>query len=80
MDTLTWVIIILAILIAWWAWSKYGAIYTAINNNPGAVHAGQALSRYYTDITGLVGAYDSANSTDGTFSSRMGAFFGTLPT
>lgn len=80
MDTLTWVIIIVALMIAWWAWNKYGAIYAAINNNPQAVHAGLAVNRYYTDIMGLVGAYESADSTEGSFSSRMGAFFGTLPT
>jgi DNA-binding transcriptional regulator of glucitol operon len=80
MDTLTWVIIIVALMIAWWAWSKYGAIYTAINNNPGAIKAGMSINRYATDIMGLIGAYDAQDSTDGSFSSRMGAFFGTLPT
>jgi hypothetical protein len=80
MDTLTWVIIIAVLLIAFWAWSKYGAIYSAISNNPSAVHAGLAINRYATDIQGLIGAFDSQDSTQGSFTSRLGSFFGALPT
>jgi DNA-binding transcriptional regulator of glucitol operon len=81
MDT-TWIliIVIIGLIAAWWFWSKYGAIYSALSNNPGAVHAGQAVSRYYTDIMGLVGAYEAQDSTQGSFSSRLGSFFGALPT
>jgi hypothetical protein len=80
MPTYAWVLIVIGIILAWYVWNKYGAIYTAIKNNPNAVHAGLAVNRYATDITGLVGAYDAADSDKGSFTSRMGAFFGTLPT
>ena len=80
MPTSTWVIIVAVLLIAWWLWSKYGALYLAAKNNPNAVHAGQSIARYATDITGLIGAYESADSTQGSFMSRLGAFFGALPT
>ena len=80
MDTWMWIAIIIALIAAWWLWNKYGAIYSAINNNPSAVHAGLSVSRYYTDIMGLVGAYESQDSTQGSFSSRLGSFFGALPT
>ena len=80
MDTWVWVTIIVALLLAVYLWNKYGAIYTAITNNPEAVHAGLAINRYATDIEGLVGAADAANDTQGSFMSRLGAFFGAMPT
>jgi len=80
MPTYAWVLIVIGIIAAWWLWTKYGALYLAVKNNPQLVHAAQAVDRYSTDITGLVGAFDSANSDKGSFTSRLGSFFGTLPT
>jgi hypothetical protein len=80
MDTWVWLLILAIILVAWWLWAQYGATYLAIKNNPNAVHAGQSVARYVTDIEGIVGAYQAANDVDGSFMSRMGAFFGALPT
>jgi len=79
MDTWIWVLIIGIILVAWFLWSTYGSTYMAIKNNPNAVHAGQAVARYATDIQGLIGAFQAANTDDGPFMSRMGTFFGALP-
>jgi len=80
MPAWAWILIIIGVILAWSVWAKYGPIYTALTNNPAAVHAGLAVNRYATDITGLVGAYESADSQDGSFMSRMGSFFGALPT
>ena len=80
MPTYGWLIIIVAILLAWWLWSQYSGMYLAVTGNPKAIHAGLAIDRYYTDITGLIGAYQAASDTDGPFMSRLGAFFGRLPT
>jgi hypothetical protein len=80
MGTWTWLIIIAVILFIGYLWYKYGALYTAINNNPGAVHAAESISRYATDIEGLIGAFDSSSNNGGNFMSRLGAFFGALPT
>ena len=80
MPTYAWVLIVIGIILAFWAWSKYGGIYTAITNNPQLVKAGLSVNKYATDISGLVGAFESANTEDGSFSSRMGSFFGSLPT
>jgi ABC-type glucose/galactose transport system permease subunit len=79
MPTYTWLIIIAAVLLLFWLWSKYGPIIKAINAHPEAVHAGLAVDRYATDVQGLVGAYQAFEHNDGPFMSRLGAFFGTLP-
>jgi hypothetical protein len=80
MPTYLWLVIIGLILVIWWIWSQYGALYTAVQDNPAAIKAGQSISRYATDIQGLIGAYQSANDTEGNFMSRLGAFVGALPT
>lgn len=79
MPTSTWLIIIAILLAIWWLWSTYGPAYLAYQNNPTAVAAGLAVNRYYTDVEGLVGAAETFNSSEGTFMSRLGAFFGRLP-
>ena len=76
MGTTTWLLIIAGIIVLWFLWSKYGALIGLASSNPTAVHAAQSASRYLTDITGLIGAYDSASNTDGNFMSRLGAFIG----
>jgi hypothetical protein len=80
MPTYVWLIIIAVIVLAYWLWHKYGALITAVNDHPDLVHAGLAVDRYATDVTGLVGAYEAFEHNDGSFMSRLGAFFGTLPT
>lgn len=79
MPTYGWILIILGIVLAWFLWNKYGGIYKAINANPAAVHAGLSVNRYVTDIEGLLGAFEGANDQGGSFTSRLGAFFGALP-
>jgi hypothetical protein len=79
MPTYVWLIIFAALVLVWWLWSKYGGIYTAINNNPTAVGAGLAINHYATDIVGLVNAYQAQDQDGGSFFSRMGAFVGALP-
>jgi len=79
MPTYGWVLIIAGLLLLFWLWSKYGALYTTLTNNPGAVHAGLSVARYATDIQGLVGAFESADDSQGSFTSRLGTFFGALP-
>jgi len=79
MGTYGWLVVIGVILILIYLWSKYGALYMLAQNNPGAVHAGQSIARYATDIEGLIGAYDAQNNTNGSFMSRLGSFFGALP-
>jgi ABC-type uncharacterized transport system permease subunit len=74
-----YLIIIAAILVIWYMWSQYGGLYQTLRDNPAAVGAGQSVARYYTDIMGLANAYQAADSTEGNFMSRMGAFFGALP-
>ena len=74
-----WLIIIAAILFIWWLWSQYGSLYMTIQNNPTAVAAGQSVARYSTDIAGLINAYQAYENTEGSFSSRLGSFFGALP-
>ena len=51
-----------------------------MQNNPTAVHAGQSVARYATDVEGLIGAFETSSHSDGSFMSRLGAFFGALPT
>ncbi len=82
MPSSTWIflIVIAVLLAAWYFWSKYGAMYSAIQAHPDAVKAGMSVARYATDIEGLVGAYETADNTEGGFMSRLGAFFGALPT
>jgi ABC-type uncharacterized transport system permease subunit len=80
MAHIIWIIIIAVILLMFYLWTQYGALYSAVKNNPSAVHAGQSIARYATDIQSLVGAFQAAESEDGSFMSRMGAFFGALPT
>jgi hypothetical protein len=79
MPSYAWLIIIALIILLWHFWNKYGAIYSAIQNNPTAIAAGQSIFRYAQDVQGLVGAYEAADQADGSFMSRMGAFFGALP-
>jgi hypothetical protein len=80
MSTALWIIIIAAILLLWFIWTKYGSLINFVTGNPTAVHAAESASRYLTDITGLIGAYDTASNTQGNFMSRLGAFIGVLPT
>lgn len=79
MTTTIWLLIIGALILLWFLWNRYGGIYTFAQNNPLAVSAAQSVARYGTDIAGLVNAYQSAESEDGSFTSRMGRFFGALP-
>jgi ABC-type glucose/galactose transport system permease subunit len=80
MSNFVWLAIIIAIILAWYLWNKYGALYMLAKNNPEAVHLGQSVARYATDIEGLIGAADSANNVNGGFMSRLGAFTQALPT
>ncbi len=79
MPSYFWLIIIAVILLIWYMWSQYGAVYQAMRDNPNAIAAGQSVARYYTDIQGLVGAYEAYDNAEGSFMSRMGAFVGALP-
>jgi hypothetical protein len=79
MSTWVWLVIIVAILFIWWLWSRFGSTYSFLANNPDVVNAGQAVGRYYTDIAGLVNAFQAASDNQGNFTSRLGTFFGTLP-
>jgi DNA-binding transcriptional regulator of glucitol operon len=79
MPSYVWLIIIAAILLVWWLWSRYGGTYSFISNNPQAIGAGQSVARYYTDIVGLVNAYQAQDAEGGSFFSRMGTFVGALP-
>jgi len=75
MDTWVWIVIIGIILLLWYFWTKYGTIIS----NPEAAKAASSVARYATDIEGLIGGFESASNTQGSFMSRMGAFFGALP-
>jgi hypothetical protein len=79
MPTYGWLLIILAIIAIWWLWSNYGPAYMAYQNNPTAVAAGLSVNRYATDVAGLIDAAETFNDSEGTFMSRLGAFFGRLP-
>jgi hypothetical protein len=79
MPTAGWIAIIVGILLLWYFWNEYGALYRAARDNPAAVGAGQSVARYAEDVQGLINAFQSASDEDGSFMSRLGAFFGQLP-
>lgn len=79
MPTWGWIAIIGTIILLFWLWSRYGSTYSFIANNPAAVGAGQSVARYYTDIAGLVNAYQAQDAEGGTFFSRLGTFVAALP-
>jgi DNA-binding transcriptional regulator of glucitol operon len=80
MPTYVWLIIVGVVLLIWWLWSKYGSTYMALSGNGDLLHGIGSVERYVTDIEGLIGAFDSASDSQGSFMSRLGAFFGKLPT
>ena len=80
MPTYAWILIIISLFLLWWAWNKYGNLYTMATTHPDLVNAIQSIGHYASDIEGLKNAYQEATSEEGaSFSSRFGTFFGALP-
>ena len=80
MSTYIWLIILAVIALGIYLWYKYGNLISWISSNGSLINVAKSVSRYETDIEGLVGAFDSASDNKGSFFSRLGSFFGKLPT
>lgn len=72
MPTSTWVVIVAGLIVLVYFGYKYMVKQVSANQS------GAGINRYITDITNLIGAADTFNSTSGSFTSRLGAFFGQI--
>jgi hypothetical protein len=81
MSQTVWIAIVLGLVVAFYFWSKYGALYTTIKNNPTAVNAGLTASRYIQDVQGLFSGIKAVENTDddASFTDKVSAFFGATP-